>query len=82
MRDNQLNDLIPSKLPCSNKKSCWGEITLRKFGEFNRIKSLNLFNMWVRGGNYKNQVKKALYEPIAEKEIKKLNTGKDLKIKN
>lgn len=60
MRNKQLDNLLPSPLPVSNEKSHWGQITTLMFGEFNRVKSLNIYNLWVRGGQFKQKVIQSL----------------------
>ena len=50
MRNKQIDNLLPSPLPVSNERSHWGQITTLMFGQFDRIRSLNIYNFWVRGG--------------------------------
>ena len=45
MRNKMLDNILPSPLPCSNEKSYWGEITILMFGSFDRVKSLNIYNL-------------------------------------
>ena len=71
MREHNMNDLLESKLPSSNPKSCWGWLTIQLYDNFNAIKSLNIYNMWVRDTKkFKSKVKAALNEtePIQENE--------------
>ena len=57
MKQHNIQDLLQLKMPCSNPKSCWGVITAQLFGQFNNLKSLNIYNMWVRNThNYKKLV--------------------------
>ena len=56
MRNKMLDNLLPSPLPCSNEKSYWGEITILMFGSFDRVKSLNIYNLWIRGGPFKQKI--------------------------
>jgi hypothetical protein len=48
MKKNDIIDLLLLKETCSNPKSCWRELTIELFNEFDKINSLNIYNMWVR----------------------------------
>jgi hypothetical protein len=48
MRQNNISDLLVLKQPCSDQTSCWGSLCLLFFNEFSKIKSLNIYNMWVK----------------------------------
>jgi hypothetical protein len=52
MKKNKVRDLSLKKEPCSNRDSCWGKITFSLLNKFDRIKSLNIYNMW--GNNTRN----------------------------
>jgi hypothetical protein len=57
MKSNNITDLLILKEPCSNPKSCWGQLCYQLYDEFNKIKSLNIYNMWVKNtSNYKLRV--------------------------
>ena len=53
MRQNNISDLLVLKQPCSDQTSCWGSLCLLVYfvyfvHEFSKIKSLNIYNMWVK----------------------------------
>ena len=74
MKEHKIYDLLTLKLPCSNPESCWGWLTIQLFDKFNSIKSLNIYNMWVRNTHsYKTQVLDALNEVIFDEPSSKLN---------
>ena len=56
MKNKRLENLLPSPLPCSNERSYWGEITILMYGSFDRVKSLNIYNLLVRGGAFKKSI--------------------------
>ena len=57
MKLRNVSDLLSLKEPCSNPNSCWGQLCFQLYNEFNKIKSLNIYNMWVKNTcNYKFRV--------------------------
>ena len=48
MQQNNISDLLEINKPCSDQTSCWGSLCILFFNEFCKIKSLNIYNVWVK----------------------------------
>ena len=79
MRNKQIDNLLPSPLPVSNERSHWGQITTLMFGQFDRIRSLNIYNLWVRGGKFKQSVIRSLNNLEKYKSENSFASGNSLK---